>query len=124
MTEAVRPAALLPFPDVYTPIGATFSTNLSSWLLAVPGSPSNRRLTSPRRVRPSGRRFLAPPKRRLAIAFLISKHKELQFSYILPFLTEGGHNWLFHKKYFARLTNMKISYREIHEDEDIHVLYD
>ncbi|KAH9394341.1 hypothetical protein TYRP_004392 [Tyrophagus putrescentiae] len=30
MTEAVRPAALLPFPEVYTPIGDTFSTNLSS----------------------------------------------------------------------------------------------
>ena len=30
MTEAVRPAALLPFPDVYTPMGATFSTNFNS----------------------------------------------------------------------------------------------
>ena len=54
MTDAVSPAALLPLPDVYTPIGATFSTNFSSWLLAVPGSPSSSTLMSPRRVKPSG----------------------------------------------------------------------
>ena len=30
ITEAVRPAALLPFPDVYTPMGETFSTNFKS----------------------------------------------------------------------------------------------
>lgn len=54
MTEAVRPAALEPLPEVYTPIGATFSTNLSSCDLAVPGSPRSNILMSPRRVRPSG----------------------------------------------------------------------
>ena len=55
-----------------TPIGATFSTNLSSWLLAVPGSPSNKRLMSPLLVRPSGNLFRDPPISRHAIAFLIS----------------------------------------------------
>ena len=30
MTDAVNPAALLPLPDVYTPIGETFSTNFNS----------------------------------------------------------------------------------------------
>ena len=30
MTDAVNPAALLPLPDVYTPIGETFSTNFRS----------------------------------------------------------------------------------------------
>lgn len=37
-----------------TPIGEQFSTNLSSWLLAVPGSPNNSKLMSPLRVKPSG----------------------------------------------------------------------
>lgn len=35
-------------------MGEHFSTNFSSWDLAVPGSPSISRLTSPRRVSPSG----------------------------------------------------------------------
>ena len=30
MTDAVNPAALLPLPDVYTPMGETFSTNFNS----------------------------------------------------------------------------------------------
>ena len=30
MTDAVNPAALLPLPDVYTPMGETFSTNFKS----------------------------------------------------------------------------------------------
>lgn len=30
MTEAVRPAAELPFPEVYTAIGDTFCTNFSN----------------------------------------------------------------------------------------------
>lgn len=37
-----------------TPMGEHFSTNFSSWDLAVPGSPSISRLMSPRRVSPSG----------------------------------------------------------------------
>lgn len=53
-------------------MGAHFSTNLSSWLLAVPGSPSSSTLMSPRRVKPSGRRLRAPPKSRQATAALIS----------------------------------------------------
>ena len=56
-----------------TPIGATFSTNLSSWLLAVPGSPSRRMLMSPLLVRPSGSLFREPPINRHAIAFLMSR---------------------------------------------------
>lgn len=78
MTEAVRPAALLPLPEVYTPIGDTFSTNLSSWLLAVPGSPSSRTLMSPLRVRPSGRRLREPPNKRQAIDFLMSVYTQHQ----------------------------------------------
>lgn len=30
ITDAVKPAAELPLPEVYKPIGATFSTNFSS----------------------------------------------------------------------------------------------
>ena len=30
ITEAVSPAALLPFPEVYTPMGATFSMNFKN----------------------------------------------------------------------------------------------
>lgn len=37
-----------------TPMGEHFSTNFSSWDLAVPGSPSISKLMSPRRVSPSG----------------------------------------------------------------------
>jgi len=40
--------------ETLTPTGEQFSTNLSSCDLAVPGSPSNSTLMSPRRVRPSG----------------------------------------------------------------------
>lgn len=54
MTEAVRPAAELPFPEVYTEIGATLSTNFKSWDFAVPGSPRSSKLMSPLLVRPSG----------------------------------------------------------------------
>lgn len=54
ITDAVKPAALLPLPDVYTPMGDTFSTNFNSWLFAVPGSPRRSTLISPRRVSPSG----------------------------------------------------------------------
>ena len=75
MTEAVSPAALLPLPDVYTPMGDTFSTNLSSWLFAVPGSPSNSRLMSPRRVSPSGRRLREPPSNRQEMARLMSAQR-------------------------------------------------
>uniref|UniRef100_A0AAG5CRG8 Uncharacterized protein n=1 Tax=Anopheles atroparvus TaxID=41427 RepID=A0AAG5CRG8_ANOAO len=72
ITDAVRPAALEPLPEVYTAIGATFSTNLSSCDLAVPGSPSSRILMSPRRVNPSGIRLRAPPNNMLMMAFLMS----------------------------------------------------
>lgn len=60
ITEAVKPAAELPFPDVYTPIGATFSTNLSNCDFAVPGSPNIKALMSPLLVKPSGSFFLEP----------------------------------------------------------------
>ena len=71
-TEAVRPAALEPFPEVYTAMGATFSTNLRSCDFAVPGSPRSSTLMSPRSRIPSGRIFLDPPNNRQAIAFFIS----------------------------------------------------
>ena len=72
ITEAVRPAAEDPLPDVYTAIGATLSTNFNSCDLAVPGSPSSKMLMSPLRVKPSGNLFLDPPNSRQAIAFLMS----------------------------------------------------
>ena len=50
----------------------TFSTNLSSWLLAVPGSPSRRTLISPLSLIPSGSCFRDPPNNRQVIAFLMS----------------------------------------------------
>lgn len=53
-------------------MGETFSTNLSSCDLAVPGSPSMRTLMSPRRRMPSGRTFFEPPMRRQVIDFLMS----------------------------------------------------
>lgn len=61
ITEAVRPAALDPLPEVYTAIGATLWTNFNNWDLAVPGSPRSKTFISPLRVKPSGRRFLDPP---------------------------------------------------------------
>lgn len=50
----------------------TFSTNLSNWLLAVPGSPSRRTLISPLSLIPSGSCFREPPNNRQVIAFLMS----------------------------------------------------
>lgn len=35
MIEAVRPAALLPLPDVYTDIGETFQLSISLWKTAL-----------------------------------------------------------------------------------------
>lgn len=60
VTDAVRPAAELPLPEVYTAMGATLSTNFSNCDLAVPGSPNSKMLMSPRLVRPSGNFFLEP----------------------------------------------------------------
>lgn len=71
-TDAVRPAAELPLPDVYTPIGATVSTNFNNCDLAVPGSPNIKILMSPLRHKPSGILFLEPPNNKHAIAFLMS----------------------------------------------------
>jgi len=71
-TLAVSPAALLPLPLVYTDTGATRSTNLRNWDLAVEGSPSMSMLMSPRSRMPSGRRFHRPPSSRHRMAFLMS----------------------------------------------------
>ena len=46
--------SLSPLSLSRTPMGDTFSTNFSSWLFAVPGSPSSSKLMSPRRTSPSG----------------------------------------------------------------------
>jgi len=59
-----------------TPIGATFSTNFKSWLFAVPGSPSNSILMSPRLVSPSGSRLREPPNNKQAIARFMSKKSQ------------------------------------------------
>lgn len=79
MTEAVRPAALEPLPEVYTPMGATFSTNFNSCDLAVPGSPSSRILMSPRRVRPSGNLLREPEKKKNIISF----HNLIEIDFML-----------------------------------------
>jgi hypothetical protein len=71
-TEAVKPAAELPLPLVYTPTGATRSTNLRNCDLAVDGSPSMSTLMSPRSLFPSVRMVRLPPTSRHKIAFLMS----------------------------------------------------
>ena len=71
ITDAVKPAAEEPLPDVYTAIGATFSANFSSCDLAVPGSLSSSTLTPPRSRMPPGSYVAAPPKSRQATAFLM-----------------------------------------------------
>ena len=71
-TDAVKPAAEDPFPEVYTQIGAVFSTNLRNCDLAVDGSPINRTLTSPLNFAPSCVVFLEPEKRSDATAALMS----------------------------------------------------
>ncbi len=53
-TVAVRPAAELPLPLVYTAMGATRETYFRNCDLAVEGSPSSSTLMSPRRLVPSG----------------------------------------------------------------------
>lgn len=60
ITDAVKPAAELPLPEVYTAIGATLSTNFNNCDLAVPGSPKRSTLMSPLRVKPSGKRLRDP----------------------------------------------------------------
>ncbi len=40
MTEAVRPAADEPLPEVYTAMGAVLLVNFRNWDLAVEGSPA------------------------------------------------------------------------------------
>lgn len=81
MTEAVNPAALLPLPEVYTAIGATFSTNLSNCDFAVPGSPNNKTLMSPRRVNSSGR--LQKEKGNKCIKWLNLKEKKVEIFVVL-----------------------------------------
>mmetsp|Transcript_5151 Transcript_5151/g.21026 ORF Transcript_5151/g.21026 Transcript_5151/m.21026 type:complete len:207 (-) Transcript_5151:272-892(-) len=71
-TDAVKPAAEDPFPEVYTQMGAVFSTNLRNCDLAVDGSPINRTLTSPRNFAPSCVVFLEPEKSNDATAALMS----------------------------------------------------
>mmetsp|Transcript_574 Transcript_574/g.1322 ORF Transcript_574/g.1322 Transcript_574/m.1322 type:complete len:241 (-) Transcript_574:592-1314(-) len=67
-TFAVSPTALAPFPVLYTALGAVASAYLSIWLLAVPGSPRTRTLTSPR-MRCLSSTFLGTaPKRDMANA--------------------------------------------------------
>lgn len=82
-TEAVKPAAEEPFPEVYTDIGETFSTNFNNCDLAVPGSPSSKTLMSPLSLAPSGKSFLEPPMRRQVTAFLMSERYQLT-SFISP----------------------------------------
>lgn len=62
-------------------MGETFSTNLSNWDFAVPGSPNSKTLMSPRRVSPSGRRFLDPEKvssSRISVSSVLKEIKNLE----------------------------------------------
>ena len=94
ITEAVKPAAEEPLPLVYTPTGATFSTNCDRITyshydnmhicgrkhtqtfrncdFAVEGSPNNSTLISPRNRIPSGRSLRLPAISKHRIAFLMS----------------------------------------------------
>jgi len=72
MTDAVRPAAEEPLPEVYTHMGAVWCTNLRNCDLAVDGSPMRSTLTSPRNLAPSVVVFLEPLNSRDATAALMS----------------------------------------------------
>lgn len=69
---AVKPAALLPLPEVYTHMSEALSTNFNNCDLAVLGSPINKTLISPLNFMPSGKSLEVPPKSKHAIANLIS----------------------------------------------------
>ena len=71
-TDAVKPAADEPLPEVYTQMGAVFSTNLRNWDFAVDGSPIRSTLTSPRSLAPSCVVLRDPENRRVATAALMS----------------------------------------------------
>jgi hypothetical protein len=71
-TDAVRPAAVDALPLAYTARGRKPATYLSSWLLAVDGSPMMATLMSPRSDVPSSVRLCTPPNSISRIACLIA----------------------------------------------------
>lgn len=71
VTAAVRPTPELPRPVVAIAKGAVPRTNRRSCDLAVEGSPTMRRLMSPRIWVPLGKFFSAPPRRRRRMARLM-----------------------------------------------------
>ena len=75
-TDAVNPTAEAPWPVVYTARGEVFSTYLRNCDLAVPGSPSNRTLMSPRRRCLPLTFLLQPPNIESATAVLMSEVAE------------------------------------------------
>lgn len=74
---AVKPAALLPLPLVYTDISLALSMNLRSCDLAVLGSPISKILISPLKVIPSGKILELPPNSRQANASFISSRPNI-----------------------------------------------
>jgi len=72
-TAAVKPAAVVPRPDVYKPRGAMRLTYWSSWLFAVPGSPMSSAFMSPRIVMSSSC-FMTPPNKRYIMASLMCSY--------------------------------------------------
>ncbi len=59
---AVKPTPLAPEPVVPTDISTEDKTHLKIWLLAVPGSPTIKRLMSPLKWVPFYKTFYTPPK--------------------------------------------------------------
>ena len=77
MTEAVKPAAEEPLPEVYTHTGAVRSTNFKNCDFAVDGSPSKRTFTSPLNRAPSCKYFRLPENIKHATAILTSSDPKI-----------------------------------------------
>ena len=71
-TEAVSPAAVEAFPEVYTVLGMNEATYLRNWDLAQAGSPTTQTLMSPLSLTPSLLSLCIPPKSMSRIALLMS----------------------------------------------------
>ena len=77
MTEAVKPAAEEPLPEVYTHTGAVRSTNFKNCDFAVDGSPRRRTFTSPLKRAPSGKCLRLPENIKHATAILTSSDPKI-----------------------------------------------
>ena len=76
-TAAVKPAAVVPLPEVYKPLGAILATYWSNCDLAVPGSPMSSAFISPLTFT-SGRVLETPPKSRYMMASLTCSKPKIE----------------------------------------------